>query len=194
MAGSVNKVILVGNLGKDPEIRRTQDGRPIANLSIATSETWRDKGTGERKEKTEWHRVVIFSEPLCKIVEQYLKKGAKVYIEGALQTRKWTDQSGVEKYSTEVVLQGFNSTLTMLDGRSGGGGGSFGSDDAGGDFGSSSPASSAPRRAVAAGGGATATWTTTFRSEGGGLVLKGPAHERRERLRARAGPRLDSMH
>jgi single-strand DNA-binding protein len=152
MAGSVNKVILVGNLGKDPEIRRTQDGRPIANLSIATSETWRDKGTGERKEKTEWHRVVIFSEPLCKIVEQYLKKGAKVYIEGALQTRKWTDQSGVEKYSTEVVLQGFNSTLTMLEGRSGGGGGSFGSDD-GGDFGSSSPASSAPRRAVAAGGG-----------------------------------------
>jgi len=152
MAGSVNKVILVGNLGKDPEIRRTQDGRPIANLSIATSETWRDKGTGERKEKTEWHRVVIFSEPLCKIVEQYLKKGAKVYIEGALQTRKWTDQSGVEKYSTEVVLQGFNSTLTMLDGRSGGGGGNFGSDD-GGDFGSSSPSSSAPRRAVAAGGG-----------------------------------------
>ena len=194
MAGSVNKVILVGNLGKDPEIRRTQDGRPIANLSIATSETWRDKGTGERKEKTEWHRVVIFSEPLCKIVEQYLKKGAKVYIEGALQTRKWTDQSGVEKYSTEVVLQGFNSTLTMLDGRSGGGGGSFGSDDAGGDFGSSGPASSAPRRAVAAGGVATATWTTTFRSEGGVLVLKRPAHERRERVRARAGPRLDSMH
>ena len=153
MAGSVNKVILIGNLGADPEIRRTQDGRPIANLRIATSESWRDKATGERKEKTEWHRVVIFSEPLCKIVEQYLKKGAKVYIEGALQTRKWTDQSGVEKYSTEVVLQGFNSTLTMLDGRSGGGGGSFGSDDAGGDFGSSSPASSAPRRAVAAGGG-----------------------------------------
>ncbi|TPQ34199.1 single-stranded DNA-binding protein [Bradyrhizobium guangdongense] len=152
MAGSVNKVILVGNLGKDPEIRRTQDGRPIANLSIATSETWRDKATGERKEKTEWHRVVIFSEPLCKIVEQYLKKGAKVYIEGALQTRKWTDQSGVEKYSTEVVLQGFNSTLTMLDGRGGGGGGSFG-DDAGGDFGSGGPVSSAPRRAVAAGGG-----------------------------------------
>jgi single-strand DNA-binding protein len=151
MAGSVNKVILVGNLGKDPEIRRTQDGRPIANLSVATSETWRDKGTGERKEKTEWHRVVIFSEPLCKIVEQYLKKGAKVYIEGSLQTRKWTDQSGVEKYSTEVVLQGFNSTLTMLDGRGGGGGGSFGSDDSS-DFGSSGPVSSAPRRAVAAGG------------------------------------------
>ena len=152
MAGSVNKVILVGNLGKDPEIRRTQDGRPIANLSVATSETWRDKATGERKEKTEWHRVVIFNEGLCKVAEQYLKKGAKVYLEGALQTRKWTDQSGVEKYSTEVVLQGFNSTLTMLDGRGGGGGGSFGSDDSG-DFGSSSPSSSAPRRAVAAGGG-----------------------------------------
>jgi single-strand DNA-binding protein len=151
MAGSVNKVILVGNLGKDPEIRRTQDGRPIANLSIATSETWRDKGTGERKEKTEWHRVVIFNEGLCKVAEQYLKKGAKVYIEGQLQTRKWTDQSGVEKYSTEVVLQGFNSNLTMLDGRSGGGG-SF-SDDGGSDFGSSSPVSSAPRRAVAGGGG-----------------------------------------
>jgi single-strand DNA-binding protein len=151
MAGSVNKVILIGNLGKDPEIRRTQDGRPIANLSVATSETWRDKATGERKEKTEWHRVVIFNEGLCKVAEQYLKKGAKVYLEGALQTRKWTDQSGVEKYSTEVVLQGFNSTLTMLDGRSGGGGGSFAPDDSG-DFGSSSPASSAPRRAVAAGG------------------------------------------
>ena len=123
MAGSVNKVILVGNLGKDPEIRRTQDGRPIANLSVATSETWRDKATGERKEKTEWHRVVIFSEGLAKVAEQYLKKGAKVYIEGQLQTRKWTDQSGVEKYSTEVVLQGFNSTLTMLDGRGGDGGG-----------------------------------------------------------------------
>ena len=153
MAGSVNKVILVGNLGKDPEIRRTQDGRPIANLSVATSETWRDKATGERKEKTEWHRVVIFSEPLCKIVEQYLKKGAKVYIEGALQTRKWTDQSGVEKYSTEVVLQGFNSTLTMLDGRSGGGGGSFGSEDSAGDFGSSGPSSAPARRPVAAGAG-----------------------------------------
>jgi single-strand DNA-binding protein len=151
MAGSVNKVIIVGNLGKDPEIRRTQDGKAIANLTVATSETWRDKNTGERKEKTEWHRVVIFSEPLCKIVEQYLKKGAKVYIEGALQTRKWTDQSGVEKYSTEVVLQGFNSTLTMLDGRSGGGGGSFGSDDSGGDFGAGGSGSSTPRRAVAAG-------------------------------------------
>src|SRR5881628_1419291 len=146
MAGSVNKVILIGNLGADPEIKRTQDGRPIANLRIATSDTWRDKNTGERKEKTEWHRVVIFNEGLCKVAEQYLKKGAKVYIEGQLQTRKWTDQAGVEKYSTEVVLQGFNSNLTMLDGRSGGAG-SFGSDDSGPDFGSAGP-SSAPRRAV----------------------------------------------
>jgi single-strand DNA-binding protein len=126
----------------------------VVNLSVATSENWRDKATGERKEKTEWHRVVIFSEGLAKVAEQYLKKGAKVYIEGALQTRKWTDQSGVEKYSTEVVLQGFNSNLTMLDGRSGGGGGSFGSDDSGGgDFGSGGPSSAAPRRAVAAGAG-----------------------------------------
>jgi single-strand DNA-binding protein len=152
MAGSINKVILVGNLGKDPEIRRTQDGRTIANLSIATSEQWRDKATGERKEKTEWHRVVIFNEGLAKVAEQYLKKGAKVYIEGALQTRKWTDQAGVEKYSTEVVLQGFNSNLTMLEGRSGGGGGGFG-DDAGGDFGSAGPSSAPPRRVAAGGGG-----------------------------------------
>ncbi len=138
MAGSVNKVILVGNLGKDPEIRRTQDGRPIANLSVATSETWRDKTTGERKEKTEWHRVVVFNEGLCKVIEQYLKKGAKVYLEGALQTRKWTDKDGHDKYSTEVVLQGFNSTLTMLDGRGGGGAGAS-SPDSGDDFGSSGP-------------------------------------------------------
>jgi single-strand DNA-binding protein len=122
MAGSVNKVILIGNLGKDPEVRRTQDGRPIVNLTVATSESWRDKSSGERKEKTEWHRVVIFSEPLCKVAEQYLKKGAKVYLEGALQTRKWTDQSGVEKYSTEVVLQAFGGVLTMLDGKSAGDG------------------------------------------------------------------------
>ena len=136
MAGSVNKVILIGNLGKDPEIRRTQDGRPIANLSVATSESWRDKATGERKEKTEWHRVVIFNEGLCRIAEQYLKKGSKVYLEGSLQTRKWQDQSGQDKYSTEVVLQGFNSQLTMLDSRRDGGGGadvseeSFGSQGA----------------------------------------------------------------
>jgi len=137
MAGSVNKVILIGNLGADPDIKRTQDGRPIANLSIATSESWRDKNSGERREKTEWHRVVIFNEGLCKIAESYLKKGSKVYIEGQLQTRKWTDQSGQDKYSTEVVLQGFNGNLTMLDGRSegGGGGGSGGGGGRGGDYG-----------------------------------------------------------
>jgi single-strand DNA-binding protein len=123
MAGSVNKVILVGNLGKDPEIRRTQDGRPIANLRVATTETWRDKTSGERREKTEWHSVVIFNEGLCRVAEQYLKKGAKIYIEGALQTRKWQGQDGQDRYSTEVVLQGFNSVLTMLDGRSGAGAG-----------------------------------------------------------------------
>jgi single-strand DNA-binding protein len=123
MAGSVNKVILVGNLGADPEIRRTQDGRPICNLRIATSENWRDKVSGERRERTEWHRVVIFSEPLCKVAEQYLRKGAKVYLEGQLQTRKWEDKDGQERYSTEVVLQGYNATMTMLDGRAGGGGG-----------------------------------------------------------------------
>ncbi len=117
MAGSVNKVIIVGNLGKDPEIRRTQDGKPIANLTVATSESWRDKATGDRKEKTEWHRVVIFSEGLCKIAEQYLKKGSKVYLEGSLQTRKWQDKDGQDKYSTEVVLQAFGGVLTMLDSR-----------------------------------------------------------------------------
>lgn len=139
MAGSVNKVILIGNLGADPDIKRTQDGRPIANLSIATSESWRDKNTGERREKTEWHRVVIFNEGLCKIAESYLKKGSKVYIEGQLQTRKWTDQSGQDKYSTEVVLQGFNGNLTMLDGRSEGGGGDrSGGGGRGGDFGGGS--------------------------------------------------------
>ncbi len=115
MAGSVNKVILVGNLGADPEVRRTQDGRPIVNLRVATSDSWRDKATGERREKTEWHRVVIFSEGLAKVAEQYLKKGSKVYLEGALQTRKWQDKDGNDRYSTEVVLQGFNSALTMLD-------------------------------------------------------------------------------
>jgi len=138
MAGSVNKVILVGNLGSDPEIRHTQDGRPIATFSVATSETWRDKNTGERREKTEWHRVVVFSEGLCKVIEQYVKKGSKVYIEGALQTRKWTDQSGIEKYTTEVVIQGFNGTLTMLDSRNAGGG--AGAGYGGGDnFGQSGP-------------------------------------------------------
>src|SRR2546421_3421702 len=155
MAGSVNKVILVGNLGADPEIRRTQDGRPIANLRVATSENWRDKASGERRERTEWHRVVIFSEGLAKIAEQYLKKGAKVYLEGQLQTRKWTDQQGIERYSTEVVLQGFNSALTMLDragGGSGSGGGDFSSDEVGGEVGSSR-ARRAGKAAAAAPGG-----------------------------------------
>lgn len=120
MAGSVNKVILIGNLGADPEIRNTQDGRPICNLRVATTESWRDKSSGERRERTEWHRVVIFNEGLCRIAEQYLRKGSKVYLEGQIQTRKWEDQSGQERYSTEVVLQGFNSQLTMLDSRASG--------------------------------------------------------------------------
>ena len=149
MAGSVNKVILIGNLGADPEIRRTQDGRPIANLRIATSESWRDKATGERKEKTEWHRVVIFNEGLCKIVEQYVKKGSKIYIEGALQTRKWQDKDGQDRYSTEVVLQGFNSQLTMLDGR---GGSAGGSSEPGDDFGSSGPSGGSRERKPAMAG------------------------------------------
>jgi len=141
MAGSINKVILIGNLGADPEIRHTQDGRPIANLRVATSESWRDKGTGERRERTEWHRVVIFNEGLCRIAEQYLRKGSKVYLEGQLQTRKWEDQSGQDRYSTEVVLQGFNSQLTMLDSRNSGageGGQDIASSGAG-DFGQSGP-------------------------------------------------------
>jgi single-strand DNA-binding protein len=117
MAGSVNKVILVGNLGAEPEVRTLPSGSKMVQLSVATSENWRDKNTGERREKTEWHRVVIFSEGLVRVAEQYLHKGSKVYLEGALQTRKWQDQSGQDRYSTEVVLQGFNSTLTMLDGR-----------------------------------------------------------------------------
>jgi single-strand DNA-binding protein len=149
MAGSVNKVILVGNLGADPEVRRTQDGRPIVNLRVATSESWRDKNTGERREKTEWHRVVIFSEGLAKIAEQYLKKGSKVYLEGALQTRKWQDKDGQDRYSTEVVLQGFNSALTMLD-RAGGGGGAGGETS---DFGSAGPTASRERKPAMAGAG-----------------------------------------
>lgn len=123
MAGSVNKVILVGNLGKDPEVRRMTSGEPVVNLSVATSETWRDKASGERKERTEWHRVVIFNENLAKVAEQYLKKGSKVYLEGQLATRKWTDKDGAEKYSTEVVLNRFRGELVMLDSRGEGGGG-----------------------------------------------------------------------
>ncbi|HYM72368.1 MAG TPA: single-stranded DNA-binding protein [Stellaceae bacterium] len=125
MAGSVNKVILIGNLGRDPEIRSTNDGTRIANLALATSESWRDRNSGERKERTEWHRVVIFNERLVEIVEKYVRKGSKLYIEGALQTRKWTDNAGVEKYSTEIVLQRFRGELTMLDGARGSGGGAM---------------------------------------------------------------------
>jgi single-strand DNA-binding protein len=142
MAGSVNKVILVGNLGRDPEIRTTQDGREIANLNIATSESWKDKSTGERKEKTEWHRVVIFNDNLVNVVKNYVKKGAKLYIEGSLQTRKYTDKDGAEKYSTEVVLQGFGGTLTMLDGRKDGGSSS--------DYGSSQQSYSAAPQTMSA--------------------------------------------
>lgn len=140
MAGSVNKVILIGNLGADPDIKRTQDGRPIANLSIATSDTWKDKNTGERREKTEWHRVVVFNEGLCRVIENYVKKGSKVYVEGSLQTRKWQDNEGKDRWSTEIVLQNYNGVLTMLDGRNdnqGGGGGGY--DQGGGSFGQSGP-------------------------------------------------------
>ncbi len=145
MAGSVNKVILVGNLGRDPEIRTTNDGTKVANLSLATSETWRDRNTGERRERTEWHRVVIFNDRLVDVVEKYVSKGSKLYIEGQLQTRKWTDRDGQERYTTEVVLQRFRGELTMLDSRGGGGGDFGGGSDFGGgggggsqDFGGSS--------------------------------------------------------
>jgi single-strand DNA-binding protein len=144
MAGSVNKVILVGNLGKDPEIRRLNSGDPVVNFSLATSETWRDKNSGERKEKTEWHNIVIFNDNLAKVAEQYLKKGMKVYVEGQLQTRKWQDQSGQDRYTTEIVLQKFRGELQMLDARGQGGdaqvGYSGGSQGRGGsDFGQSAP-------------------------------------------------------
>ncbi|MBO9449422.1 single-stranded DNA-binding protein [Tropicibacter sp. R16_0] len=132
MAGSVNKVILIGNLGRDPEVRTFQNGGKVCNLRIATSETWKDRNTGERRERTEWHSVAIFNEGLVRVAEQYLRKGSKVYVEGQLQTRKWQDQSGQDRYSTEVVLQGFGSTLTMLDGRDGGGSGGGGYGGGGG--------------------------------------------------------------
>lgn len=144
MAGSLNKVMIIGNLGRDPEVRSFQNGGKVCNLTVATSERWRDKNTGENREKTEWHRVAIFQEGLVRVCEQYLKKGSKVFIEGALQTRKWQDQSGNDRYSTEVVLQGYGGTLTMLDGRDGGGsggggygndGGGYGGDQGGGGYG-----------------------------------------------------------
>jgi len=165
MAGSVNKVIIVGNLGRDPEVRRLGSGEPVVNLRIATSETWRDKQSGERKERTEWHSVVIFNENLAKVAEQYLKKGSKVYIEGQLQTRKWQDQSGVEKYTTEIVLQRFRGELTILDSRQGGGeeysegGGSGGYGEersgggGGGSFGRSSAMGGGSRAPAMSGGG-----------------------------------------
>jgi single-strand DNA-binding protein len=153
MAGSVNKVILVGNLGRDPEIRSTQDGVRIANLAVATSESWRDKVSGERKERTEWHRVVIFNERLAEIAEKYLKKGSKIYVEGALQTRKWTDNSGQERYTTEIVLQRFRGELTMLDGAGGARGagsppieGGYDEGYAGGGFGDEPRSSATPAR------------------------------------------------
>lgn len=154
MAGSVNKVILIGNLGKDPEVRRLNSGEPVVNLRIATSETWRDKQSGERREKTEWHQVVIFNENIAKVAEQYLRKGSKVYIEGQLQTRKYTDASGVEKYSTEIVLQRYRGELTMLEGRGQGGGSDESYEGGGGDsFGRSSPTER--RQPAMAGGGGT---------------------------------------
>jgi single-strand DNA-binding protein len=156
MAGSVNKVILVGNLGRDPEIRATQDGREIANLAIATGESWKDKNTGERKERTEWHRVVIFSEGLVGICKNYLRKGSKVYIEGQLATRKWTDKDGAEKYSTEVVLQAYSSTLTILDGKREDGGGGASSGGGGYDDGYSSYGS-APSAPAQGGGSRSAS-------------------------------------
>ena len=168
MAGSVNKVILVGNLGKDPEVRNTQDGSKIVNLTLATSETWNDRASGERKERTEWHRVVIFNDRVADVAERFLKKGAKIYVEGALQTRKWTDQSGQERYTTEVVIGRFNGNLTMLDTRSGGGGGGDhggGGDTGGGDTGGGgfsrerAPAAArAPAGGAARGGSGGPSW------------------------------------
>lgn len=153
MAGSVNKVILVGNLGRDPEVRHTQNGDAIVHLNLATTETWRDRSSGERRERTEWHRVVIFNENLGKVAQQYLKKGAKVYVEGQLQTRKWTDQSGQEKYTTEVVLQRFRGELQMLDSRGSGGGGGGGLGESQDDYGSSGGGGGGGRDFSPAGGG-----------------------------------------
>jgi single-strand DNA-binding protein len=150
MAGSVNKVILIGNLGRDPEVRHAQDGTKIVNLNLATSENWKDRNSGERKEKTEWHRVVIFNDRIADVAERYLKKGSKVYIEGALQTRKWTDQAGVEKFSTEIVISRFKGELTLLDGRGEGGGGFDAGPSSESDYGAPR---AAPARAPGGGGG-----------------------------------------
>jgi len=187
MAGSVNKVILVGNLGRDPEIRNTQDGSKIVNLALATSETWNDKASGERKDRTEWHRVVIFNDRIADVAERYLKKGAKIYVEGQLRTRKWTDQGGQERYSTEIVIDRFNGQMTMLDGRSGGGDqGSYAGGMAEPPMGGAAPSTPSARAPARAAGGnrpasgavhprlvlrhgmrrAATTWTTRSRSEG----------------------------
>lgn len=180
MAGSVNKVILIGNLGRDPEIRRLNNGEQVCNLRLATTETWRDKASGERKERTEWHQVVIFNDNLTRVAEQYLKKGSKVYIEGQLQTRKWQDQSGQERYSTEVVLQGFGGTLTMLDGPGGGrsagsgmmegGQSDYAADDpyAGGGSGGGSYGASEPRRGGGGGSGGRSGGGSSGGGKGGG--------------------------
>jgi len=172
MAGSVNKVILIGNLGRDPESRAFQNGGKVVNLRIATSESWKDRNTGERKEKTEWHSVAIFNEGLANVAEKYLRKGSKVYIEGQLQTRKWQDAQGQDKYSTEIVLQGFNSVLTMLDGAPGGGGGGGGAgprDDFGGndDFGGGGFGGGRSGGGAASGGGSRGGG---FNQGGGGFA------------------------
>jgi single-strand DNA-binding protein len=172
MAGSVNKVILVGNLGRDPEVRRLGSGEPVVNLRIATSETWRDKQSGERKERTEWHSVVIFNENLAKVAEQYLKKGSKIYIEGQLQTRKWQDQSGVEKYTTEIVLQRFRGELTILDSRQGGGSEEY-SESSGGGYGEDRSGGSSFGRSGAMGGGGS---RQPAMSSGGGAGRSSSSH------------------
>jgi single-strand DNA-binding protein len=172
MAGSVNKVIIVGNVGKDPEIRTTQDGRKFANLRVATSESWRDKNSGERKEKTEWHSVVVFNDNLAKVVEQYVRKGSKLYIEGQLQTRKWQDQSGADRYSTEVVLQGFNGVLTMLDGRNASAGAGGMAEDGQADYGSAGGYGGGDYGSGGGSGGGSSRGGSTPRSGGGGGASK----------------------
>ncbi len=171
MAGSVNKVILVGNLGKDPEVRSTQDGSKIVNLTLATSETWNDRASGERKERTEWHRIVIFNDRVADVAERFLKKGAKIYVEGSLQTRKWTDQQGQERYTTEVVIGRFNGQLTMLDGRSGGEAGGFGGGPESGSGAGYTPRERAPAAAArpAAAGGARSGGPSWDAPKGGDL-------------------------
>jgi single-strand DNA-binding protein len=170
MAGSVNKVILVGNLGKDPEVRSTQEGSKIVNLTLATSETWNDRASGERKERTEWHRVVIFNDRVADVAERFLKKGAKIYVEGSLQTRKWTDQQGQERYTTEVVIGRFNGQLTMLDGRAGGGeGAGFGGAEGSSVGGGYAPRERAPAAARPAAGAARSGGPSWDAPKGGDL-------------------------